>query len=106
MEKSKKRRNSFKIYLSDDERKEIELYAKRTGFKKVSVLIREAMLRFARNPSYDFIFDQGSLFHEDAKRLFIRQKFLEGLDQTLDILEENNLLDTSFQKEDGDLHDG
>lgn len=107
MVKSKKKRNSLKIYLSDDERREIDAYAKRIGIKKVSNLIREAMLRLARDPSYDFIFDQGSLFRGDPNRIRVRQRLLEGLDQTLDILEDNNLMviPSKLEKED-ELHDG
>ena len=101
MEKCKKKRDSFKIYLSEDERREIDAYANRVGFKKVSNLIRDAILYLARDPSYDFIFDKGSLFHEDLKRIHIRKKFLEAIDQALDIFEDNNLI----VQEDGDLHD-
>lgn len=105
MKNSKKRRNSFKIYLSDDERREIEAYAQRIGFKKVSILIRNAILHLARDPSYDAIFDQGSLFKGDPARIIIRQKFLELLDETLDVLDDNNLLVISATKEE-DPHDG
>lgn len=104
MNKNKKRRSSFKIYLSDDERREIDAYAKRIGFKKVSNLIRDAMLHLARDPSYDVIFDQGSLFKEEHNRTIIRQKFLEALDHTLDALDNNNLL-TFPATDEEDPHD-
>ncbi len=99
MEKCKKKRNSMKIYLSSDEREEIELYTKRMGYKKIGNLIRDAVLYLARNPAYDFIFDSGSLFKGDPNRLIIRQRFLKCLDETLDVLEESSIVIPKIQEE-------
>ncbi len=99
MKKREKKRKGFKIYLSDEERREIDLYAERTGFKKIGDLIRVAILYLARDPSYDFILDKGSLFKEDPERIRIRQEFLACLDRVLDMLENNDLLPPSLSED-------
>lgn len=91
MNNCKKKRKCLNIYLTDNERSNIERCAKRLGYKRSGKMIRDAILILSNNPSLDFLFDPGSLLVEEPWRIEIRQKFLMSLDNVLDLIQSNDL---------------
>ena len=91
--KKQKRKAYIRVYLTNGERKEIDDYVKRLGYRTGSSLMRDGILRLARNPEFDCIYDRGQLFQEDIKRILLKKKFLSTVDKVLDVLDDNDLLD-------------
>lgn len=92
MNKCDEKRKSLNVYFNADERTQIELLAKRVGYKKCGELIRIAMLKLANDPSLDFIFDDGSLLKQDPRRIKLRSILFANIDKTIDLIEQNHLL--------------
>lgn len=93
------KRKSLKIYLSDEERKIIDEYAKRIGYKKSGELVRETVLRLARDESLDFIHDDGSLLSEDPLHVRLRQLLMTRIEPVIDLIIDNRLVITDIIQE-------
>lgn len=84
-------RKPIKVYFNTAEREAVENYAKRMGFKKTGELIRIAVLRLASDPSFDFIYEEGSLLDPDPMRTLLRQKLFSSFDSIIDQLMQHGI---------------
>ena len=73
--KSLKKRTPFTCYLNSDEKKMLDLYAKRIN-AATSESVRRAMLFMATHPEYDCLEDKKVLFKIDIEELKLTQQIL------------------------------